>query len=151
MAILSCSGPFPFTENLRVPRSGAWVTDDLPVTMIVRGAMVVEDFGNILGIFCSQCYIYKRVEPLRGDSLEGSNLKVSDHHVAQVPNAKPPWGCSSIPLPDDLHLSMIIDISTYMLYISWFIYINCHSENMYLGRACWIPFVFSKHIISDTS
>lgn len=74
LATLSCSEPFPFTENLRVASSGAWVTDDLPVTMIFRGGMMVcedlgcEDFEDILQLI----NIYRKLKSI---SPAGSNLR----------------------------------------------------------------------------
>ena len=41
-ATFSCSEPFVLMQNLRVQRSGWWLTDDVPVTLMLRGAMVKE-------------------------------------------------------------------------------------------------------------
>ena len=63
-----------------VPRSGAWVTDDLPVTMIVRGAIMgCEDSGNNL-----QLIIRNPVSALKA--------AISESVIITLPNAKPQCG-----------------------------------------------------------
>lgn len=63
-----------------VPRSGVWVTDDFPVTMIVRGAMMVcEDSGNNL-----QLIIRNPVSALKA--------AISESVTITLPNAKPQCG-----------------------------------------------------------